>query len=115
VTIVASLYIAVGAIGSADSLYVAVASGGLHRDDLEAGLTELVAMVSGIFLLRGTSWARWLALAWMAFHVVISLGSLQKAVVHTLFLAAIGYGLLHRKAGDYFQPREGIKVQDGSP
>ena len=31
-----------------------------------------LAIVCGVFLLRGHNWARWLALAWIAFHVVLS-------------------------------------------
>ena len=34
------------------------------------GLTELLAILSGVFMLRGQNWARWLALAWIAFHVI---------------------------------------------
>jgi uncharacterized membrane protein HdeD (DUF308 family) len=34
-------------------------------------ITELLAIVCGIFLLRGNDWARWLAGAWMAVHVVL--------------------------------------------
>ena len=30
------------------------------------------AVVAGIFMLKGRSWARWLALVWIASHVVIS-------------------------------------------
>ena len=36
-------------------------------------LTELLAMVSGAFMLRGHNWARWLALAWIIFHVILSI------------------------------------------
>jgi hypothetical protein len=113
VTIVACLYIAVGAIGFAYHLYVAVASGGFKLDDLMVELTELAALVSGVFMLRGASWARWLALAWMAFHVLISLGSAQEIAVHTLFLVAIACGLFNRKARGYFQTRDGIKISEG--
>jgi hypothetical protein len=38
-------------------------------------IVELAAIVCGAFMLRGANWARWLALAWMGFHVVLSLAS----------------------------------------
>jgi hypothetical protein len=34
--------------------------------------TELLALIAGIFRLRRHDWARWLALAWMAFHVKLT-------------------------------------------
>ncbi len=37
-------------------------------------------------MLRGSNWARWLALAWIAFHVFLSfLHSWQQVLVHCLF------------------------------
>ena len=38
------------------------------------GITVIgvAAVVAGVFMLRGRNWARWLALAWMASHVAIS-------------------------------------------
>ena len=35
-------------------------------------LLSLAAVIAGAGLLRGYNWARWLALAWIAFHVAIS-------------------------------------------
>jgi len=36
-------------------------------------LLSLAAVIAGAGLLRGYNWARWLALAWIAFHVAIQL------------------------------------------
>ena len=65
-------------------------------------------------MLRGANWARWLALAWMAFHVAISyLNGWDKVAVHALFLVVIAYFLLRRSSAEYFrmnyptQPKEG--------
>ena len=112
-TIVAWLYIAVGAIGFAYRLYLGIASGEFLRDGILIALFELIALVSGVFVLRGANWARWLALIWMAFHVLINLGSVQMVAGHTLFLIAIGYCLLNRRAKDYFQAQERIKIPEG--
>jgi hypothetical protein len=64
---------------------------------------SIVAAVCGVFLLLGSNWARWLTLAWMAFHVGVSaLHSVQQTVVHGLLLAAFAYILFRRPAREYF-------------
>jgi hypothetical protein len=46
-------------------------------------LVRITAIVSGAFMLRGSNWARWLSLAWIAFHLILSFfHSLQEVVVH---------------------------------
>lgn len=63
----------------------------------------LLAVVAGVFLLRGSNWARWLALAWMAFHVALSVfHPLQELLVHSLFLALFAYLLFRPAARAYF-------------
>ena len=66
--------------------------------------TELAALVAGVFLLRGANWARWLAIAWIAFHVALSFGSLQRLVVHTVILLLFVYLLFRPSANAYFRP-----------
>jgi hypothetical protein len=62
------------------------------------------AIVAGIFLLRGARWARWLALAWVAFHVVVSaLNSLSDALPHAVLLLVVGYVLLGPPTSQYYQ------------
>jgi hypothetical protein len=57
-------------------------------------------------MLRGHNWARWLALAWMAFHVVLgALTSPSQLLVHAFLLVVFGYFLLRRSASNYFFPR----------
>jgi hypothetical protein len=69
-------------------------------------LVHLLAIVAGAFLLRGANWARWLAIAWMAFHVAISIGQpLQKLIGHAVFLALFVYILFRADARAYFRSR----------
>jgi hypothetical protein len=71
-------------------------------------LVRIIAIVSGAFMLRGCNWARWLALAWIAFHVVISfLDSWQKAAVHGLIFVLFAYLLLRPDASAYFRSKSG--------
>lgn len=92
-------------------LYLAVGIGGfvLHFKELRAPdgiwveVTESLAIVCGAFLLRAQNWARWLAIAWMAFHVAISFGDLGKLAVHSLFLILIVWCLFRADASRYFR------------
>ena len=104
VTLLAWLYIAVGSIGFAYHLEPIVARHGFHSDDLLIQLTEIVAVVAGVFILQGENWARWLAVTWIAFHVFISFfDSVQKITIHFLLFMLIAYLLFQPKARRYFQ------------
>ena len=55
---------------------------------------HLLAIVAGVFLLLRRNWARWLAIAWMVFHVAISLcHPLQQLLVHAAFLLLFAWFL----------------------
>jgi hypothetical protein len=67
-------------------------------------LLELAGVLAGIFLLKGRNWARWLLLAWVAFHVVSSgLNSLFASVPHLLLLIAVAYFLFTPPDSQYFR------------
>jgi len=111
VTILACIYIGVGTVGFAYHLREILARHAFHYDDFLVELTEFVAIVCGAFLLRGHNWARWLALAWIAFHVGISfVDSLQRVVVHGLIFLLIAYFLFRLEARTYFRHRERMGV-----
>jgi hypothetical protein len=99
VLVIACLYIAVGGIG-----FVAHFHDFRQPEFLWIELTELLAVLAGIFMLRGHNWARWLAVAWMAFHVAISFPVPRQIAVHSLFLAAIALLLFRPAARTYFRP-----------
>jgi hypothetical protein len=100
VTILACVYLLVGAAGFIFHFKESLAS---PRDGALIELTELIALVCGIFLLRGANWARWLALVWMLFHVAISFPQIQKVMVHTVICALIAWILLRPEASRYFR------------
>jgi hypothetical protein len=102
VVIVAWLYVAVGAVGFLYHGWEAWTRRELRWDTLLVESVELIALASGIFILRGRNWARWLALAWMAFHVALSFPELRQLAVHTVFLALIAAALLNPPAARYF-------------
>jgi hypothetical protein len=53
-------------------------------------------------MLRRHNWARWLALAWIAVHVAISIPVVRQIAIHSLFLAVIVWFLFLARAGQYF-------------
>jgi hypothetical protein len=65
---------------------------------------ELVAIVCGAFMLRGLNWARWGAIAWIAFHIVLSaFHAVQEFAMHLLIGAVIAWALLRPEAARYFR------------
>jgi hypothetical protein len=103
ITILGWLYILVGVLGTA-----------AHYEDFRmhkpivnefVGITVLgaTAVVAGIFMLRGRSWARWLALVWIASHVVISaFHPLHELIIHCALLLLFSYLLFRQEAREYF-------------
>lgn len=98
VIVIACLYLAVGIGGS-----VAHFSGHRAPDWIWIELTELLAIVCGVFLLRAQNWARWLAVAWMVFHVAMSFGVWLQLAIHSAFLVIIVWCLFRADAGRFFR------------
>ena len=105
VTIIGCVYILTGAITGAFHFMHAWAQRPLSSDLIWIELVAAAAIVAGGFLLRGRDWARWLALAWMAFHVVLSIfHSPGELAIHSLFFAILAYFLLRASASRFFRP-----------
>ena len=102
VTIIGCVYLLVGLGGMASHF-----ASWDRRNPLEFALVELLsaaAIVSGAYMVRGRDWARWLALAWIALHVVVSaFHSAPEFAIHTLFCAVLAYFLTRADASRYFR------------
>jgi hypothetical protein len=109
IIIISLVFIAIGAGGLIKGLWPLVASSArLTNHDLMdsalVGVSGVLALVSGVFMLRRANWARWLCILWMAFHVVISLGhEMSKLVVHSVMLVVLLLVLLWPNANAYFR------------
>ena len=69
---------------------------------------QLIAVLCGVFLLRGKNWARWLAMAWMLFHIVLSVfHGAGEFAVHTVLGVTIGYLLFRSAASRFFRRDSG--------
>src|SRR5262245_58672368 len=107
VSIVGWLFIATGTIGLVYHLSDVKMSRPFQSELAWISLVRVLAIISGVYLLLGRSWARWLALAWITFHVVISFfHSWQQVVVHVLFFVLVAYCLHRPEARAYFDRRE---------
>lgn len=104
VTILACVYIGMGIIGFAYHFTELQARDAFRYDILLVELVGFIAIVCGAFMLRGRNWARWLALAWMAFHVILSaFHALPEFAIHCLFYAVIAWILFRPDAARYFR------------
>ena len=104
VTIVAFLYLAVGVAGLVFHLREILARHAFQNDDAIVEFTELVAIMCGAFLLQGRNWARWLAMAWMVFHVILSaFDRFRGFAIHSLLCVVIAWALFRPEAAEYFR------------
>jgi len=104
VTIIACVYILAGAVGFARHLIEFSAQRRFPYDIVWAELVSVIAIVAGVYMLRRHNWARWLALAWMAFHVVLSaFHTLPEFAIHCLFCVILVYFLFRPAATRYFR------------
>lgn len=70
-------------------------------------LLRLLAILGGVLVLRGKNWARWLVLAWIAYHVVLSaFHSTFELAVHAAFFVVIAYVLFRPGVSAYFRKQE---------
>src|SRR5258708_6488923 len=93
VTILGCLFVVAGLVG----LIYHLSERPLDHWIVPVSIIRLIAVVGGVFLLRGHNWARWLLLAWLSFH------SLSEFIPHVVLLVIFGYVLLGPPTSKYFQ------------
>ena len=104
VTVIGCIFVAAGIIGLA-----------YHGAGFEAQrpfdfgivlvlLVRLLAILGGVFLLRGSDWARWFLLIWIGYHVILSaFHSMFELIMHSLLFAVIAYFLYRPRVSAYFR------------
>ena len=113
VTIIGCLYIVIGTIGFAYHVTEFKAQRPFQYDFVWVELLRVIAIVCGVYMLRGSNWARWLALAWIAYHVILSgFHSRLELVVHTLLCAGFAFFLFRPRATQYFRA---VRTEGQSP
>jgi hypothetical protein len=112
VTVISWLFIVAGIVGLVYHASELKTSGPLDYEAVWVLLLRLLAVIGGAFMLRGADWARWLVLAWIAYHVVLSaFHSWSETAVHAALLAGVAYLLLRPEAGAYFRGAKRLPEQ----
>ena len=108
VTIIGLVYLVMGIAGFAYHLTGLRVQHRFQSDIVLVEIIFLIAIVSGAYMLRGHNWARWLAIAWMGFHVAVSIfHTVSELAVHALLCAVLAYFLFRTAATRYFNPSAG--------
>lgn len=69
-------------------------------------ILRILAIVCGVLLLKKINWARWLAIPWLAYHVVIgALNSTSEMITHIIFLILVTVLLFLPISSAYFQKK----------
>jgi len=77
---------------------------GLQAESILALVVRLVAIVGGIFTLKGSNFARWVLVIWIVYHVILSFyHSTAELVTHIAFTVVVLLGLFNSKANEYFR------------
>jgi len=104
VTIIAWVYIASGVVGLAYHATEFKSAQPFENDAVWVCSVRLLAIVGGVFMLRGQNWARWLAIAWIAWHVGLSaFHELSGLIMHSVLLVVIAFFLFRPQASAYFR------------
>lgn len=106
VTLLGWMLIAVGAIECV--AHAASIRRPVHLPDIGLPLFELVILACGVYLLRGANWARWLAVAWIGFHVVVgSLNSVFAGIVHGILFLLFVWLMFRHEINAWFRAPRG--------
>ena len=104
ITVISWLFVVAGAVGLSYHATEFKAHDPFEYDLVWVCLVRLMAILCGVFMLRGRNWARWLLLVWTAYHVILSaFHSLSAFVIHSLLLVVVAYFLFRRQASAYFR------------
>lgn len=69
-------------------------------------LIRILAVVCGLLLLRGINWARWLAIAWLLYHVFLStFHSTSELITHIVLLIIVSLVLYLPVSNQYFKTK----------
>jgi hypothetical protein len=104
VIVISCLFAVAGAIGLAKLLVEFKVQHPFQYDIVWISLVRLMAIICGVYMLRGRNWARWLTLVWLAYHVILSgFHSLPEFALHSLLFGVFAFFLLRPEAAEYFR------------
>ena len=115
ITVISWIFAAAGVVGLAYHATEFKADHPFDNDFLWVCFIRLLAILCGIFTLRGRNWARWGLVVWLGYHVVLSvLHTPFELFVHGLLFAAVLYFLFRPRASAYFRGATAITSRERS-
>jgi uncharacterized membrane protein HdeD (DUF308 family) len=104
VTVIGCIFLVAGVIGISYHLTELNPQRPFEADVIWVLLVRLLAILGGLFLLRGRDWARWFLLIWLAYHVILSsFHSIFELITHSLLFAVIAFFLFRPRVSAYFR------------
>jgi hypothetical protein len=119
ITVISWIFMAFGGIALSISLLPLVDSSAANRiaehrfEFWLSPIIQLLALISGVFMLYGFNWARWLLVVWVGYHIILSaLHSPLELLVHTLLFAVVLYFIFRSQASAYFRGARAAAATD---
>lgn len=110
VIIIGWFFIAAGTVGFIYHINELSIENPFVNDAIWVLLVRFLAIAGGILILRGTNTGRWLLMAWLVYHVVLSyFHSLSELIMHAILLVGISCALFHPRVAIFFK---GLKSRD---
>jgi hypothetical protein len=104
ITVIGWMFIAAGVVGLGYHATEFKAHRPFDPDYLLVSFVRLLAILGGVFVLRGRNWARWLLIVWIGYHVASGvLHTPFELIVHALLFAAVLYFLFRPRVSEYFR------------
>ncbi|MDQ6844969.1 MAG: hypothetical protein M3Z92_11540 [Bacteroidota bacterium] len=104
VILVSILFIIAGCVGFAYHVKELFGSTNGLYETIWILFLRILAIACGLLLLFRIKWARWLAIAWLAYHIVISaLNSTSEMMAHIVFLILVSVLLFLPVSSAYFR------------
>ena len=106
VIIVAMLFIIAGTVGFVYHFKELVEPNARLSEIGWIQLVRIIAILCGILLLLSVNWARWLAIAWLLYHVFISaFHSTSQMIFHIVLLILVVVLLFLPKSSAFFRKK----------
>jgi hypothetical protein len=119
ITVISWMFIALGGIALLINLIPLADSSAPNRiaehpfEFWLAPVIQLLALISGVFMLYRFNWARWLLVVWIGYHIILSaLHSPFELLVHGLLFVVILYFVFRSQASAYFRGARGAAAAD---
>ena len=104
VIVVALLFIIAGCVGLLYHANEYIERSAVKYELVWVLFIRVLAIVCGELLLKRINWGRWLSIAWLAYHVVLSLfHSVSETVAHIVLLIIVSFLLFIPRSSAYFR------------